>query len=156
MSTRGGDKTINYHNGDVYKGEVDGNDRPHGKGTYTHHDEPDQIQQGSYVGEWKDGEKDGNGIHYYRNGDVYDGPWRKGKRHGPAGKYTYYNKRSAKYRGDWIKDMKHGQGIMLFANGDKYEGHWEKNDREDGKATYTYKDGSTYVGKCSVSLDVSK
>jgi hypothetical protein len=156
MSTSRGDKTINYHNGDVYKGEIDIEGRPHGKGTYTHHVKPGEIQQGRYDGDWIANKKHGKGIHYYRNGDVYDGPWENGERDGLNGKYTYYKKKSKEYTGDWKNNEKHGHGVMRFTNGDKYDGDWKNNFMEDDEATYTYKDRSTYVGKCSVSLDVSK
>ena len=140
-------RPIEYDNGDVYRGETDDKGRPHGKGIYTHHDEEDQVQTGTYNGEWKDGQKHGKGSHRYRNGDVYDGPWVNGKRHGKNGKYTYHNKSSTEYVGDWEKDMKQGHGVMLFDNGDKYDGHWKNNNMESDKGTYTHSDGSQYIGK---------
>jgi hypothetical protein len=155
----GNDRIIEYDNKDLYEGEKDKRDRPHGTGTYIHHDEPDQVQQGKYVGEWKDGEKHGNGTHHYRNGDVYIGPWVKGKRHGTNGRYIYHNKNpeediSVEYRGDWEDDKKHGQGVMIFTNGDRYEGRWVKGNMEAEEATYTSADRSKYVGKCDVHFDV--
>lgn len=148
------DKTIEYYNGDRYEGQKDKQGRPHGHGVYTHHTQDDQIQQGQYDGEWKDGEKHGNGTHRYRNGDVYQGSWKKGKRDGDHGKYTYrkrnpHQETSAEYEGEWKNDKRHGQGIMIFSNGDKYQGQWEKGEMHDktGKSTYTYRNGATYLGK---------
>lgn len=140
-------ETIEYDNGDVYRGETDDRGRPHGEGLYIHHAEDDQVQEGSYDGQWKNGQKHGEGTHRYRNGDVYKGPWQNGKRHGEKGTYIYHNKSSAEYIGGWLNDKKHGFGVMTFSNGDKYEGNWEKNNMEAKKATYTHRDGSKYIGK---------
>ena len=39
------------------------------------------------------GERKGEGVYCYQNGDIYDGDWKKGKKHG-YGIYTYaYGKR---------------------------------------------------------------
>lgn len=153
------DKRIVYDNGDIYEGDKDKRDRPHGRGIYIHHNQSNQIQQGRYDGEWEDGEKHGFGTHYYRNGDRYEGPWVKGKRHGTNGKYTYHNKSpeehiSDEYMGEWEDDMKHGKGIMTFTNGDVYEGHWVRGDMEDKEGTYTSADGSVYIGKCNIHISL--
>ena len=34
------------------------------------------------------GEREGKGVYCYRNGDIYDGEWKKGKKYG-YGVYTY-------------------------------------------------------------------
>ena len=39
-----------------------------------------------YVDEF--GERKGEGVYYYQNGDIYDGDWKKGMKHG-YGVYTY-------------------------------------------------------------------
>jgi len=35
-----------------------------------------------YKGEWKDGEKTGKGLYYFKNLDYYEGYWKKNKRTG--------------------------------------------------------------------------
>ncbi|CAF3605050.1 unnamed protein product [Rotaria sordida] len=148
MAKKERNKTIDYENGDVYKGEIDEHGRPHGKGTYIHHDIAGQVQQGCYVGEWQHDKKHGKGRHRYRNGDIYDGLWRDGKKHG-YGKYTYFNQPSAEYTGYWKNDMKHGpykndkkngKGILIYSNGDKYEGMF-KDGKRHGTGKYTFKNG---------------
>lgn len=173
-------KTITYVNGDIYEGEVDGGGRPHGRGTYTHHqgtgqyvgDWKDGKKHGMgtyqhpngdlYEGSWKDDEKHGIGKHSYRNGDIYEGPWVKGKKQGPKGKYTYKTNSSSDasdvYVGDWYQGEKDGEGTMKFANGDKYKGRWITGRMETlagETATCTFGEGSKYVGKHSIHLDIS-
>lgn len=36
----------------------------------------------SYIGEWKQGKTDGYGVHKYLNGDVYEGLFKTGLKHG--------------------------------------------------------------------------
>ena len=54
-----------------------------------------------YVGDWKDGKREGYGIKYYIDGTVYKGQWRN--------------------------DNKHGQGSITYLNGVKFIGQWENN-----------------------------
>ncbi|CAF0906417.1 unnamed protein product [Rotaria sordida] len=119
MAKKERNKTVDYENGDVYKGEIDEHGRPHGKGTYIHHDIAGQVQQGCYVGEWQHDKKHGKGRHRYRNGDIYDGLWRDG---------PYKN------------DKKNGKGILIYSNGDKYEGMF-KDGKRHGTGKYTFKNG---------------
>jgi hypothetical protein len=78
----------------------------------------------------------------YANGDVYDGEWRGGRRHG-NGMYTY---RSGNvYFGAWEDDHRNGYGVCKYANGDTYEGEWQK-DMKNGAGRYTFKQGHVYEG----------
>lgn len=140
-------KIIKYCNGDVYEGEIDADEKPHGEGKYIHCFKPDHNQQSSYTGQWKNGKRHGKGIYLYTNGDVYDGLWKNNERHGPDGQYTYRNPKAKIFKGHWVEDKKCGYGVMLFTNGDKYKGMWQDNKREDDRATYTWADGSKHVGK---------
>lgn len=178
MAQKSGNKTIVYHNGDVYEGDTD-QELPHGNGTYKHHLRPKDFlrsQQlgkplGEYNGPWENGEKDGEpGTHQYTNGDCYQGPWIQGKRdtsnnqHQSQGQYTYYTKglredMLTKYIGHWSENMKHGYGRMTFTNGDTYDGYWfrgKMDTRDESDSTYTFKaNGATYTGKCSVYFNPS-
>ena len=72
--------------------------RPKGTGTFVAKDTL------IYEGEFKDGNKHGNGMQRrFATGDVYDGEWRGDKKHG-AGTYTFAaNKRV--YADDFVKDL---------------------------------------------------
>ncbi len=91
-------KTQNYGS-DVYYGQMkDG--RRHGFGTYT------QSGVRKYVGEWKKGKKDGNGImtngYFYHK---YVGEWKNGEKHG-QGTATRANG-TIHHSGEWINDLHH-------------------------------------------------
>ncbi|KAL1489524.1 hypothetical protein ABEB36_013481 [Hypothenemus hampei] len=79
---------------------------------------------------------EGDYYHGIRHGQArYDGMWRKGSKHG-LGKFLYPD--GSRYIGYWKKDFKHGQGTYHYINGDTYEGFWFKGDRH-GLGSYTYK-----------------
>ena len=54
------------------------------------------ADKGVYLGEKKDGKRDGQGTRTWSDGDKYVGKWKDGKRH--------------------------GRGTMIWNNRDKYEG----------------------------------
>jgi len=51
-----------------------------GQGTYTWSSEGKWAGE-IYVGEWADGERNGQGTMTYADGDVYEGEWRDDKKH---------------------------------------------------------------------------
>jgi hypothetical protein len=56
----------------------------------------------------------------YKNGDIYDGNWNDGKKHG-IGKFSINGK--ILYHGEWIYDKKHGNGF-IYDNKPTYDGVW--------------------------------
>ena len=48
------------------------------------------YNNGYYVGEMKNGYRDGIGTYYWNDGDKYSGGWKNGEKHG-IGKFTYSN-----------------------------------------------------------------
>ena len=50
------------------------------------------------MGEMRNNKSNGNGTHYYANGD--------------------------KYVGEFKDDYKHRYGVQYYVNGDRYEGRW--------------------------------
>ena len=71
------------------------------------------VNDDKYVGEYKYGKRNGQGIYTYADGDKYDGQWKDGN--------------------------EHGQGTFTFDNGNKYDGQW-KDGNEHGKGTFTFAD----------------
>lgn len=59
-----------------------------------------------FVGNLKNGEKNGEGSYYYLNGNVYEGNWANDKKNG-FGKY-YYFAMDEKYEGEFKNNLKHG------------------------------------------------
>ncbi len=95
-----------------------------------------------YVGDKKDGKRDGIGTYVWANGDNYSGGW---KNNLLEGKGTYKWKDGMVYEGNFKNNLKHGYGILTWANGDRYEGNF-KDDKFSGKGTYTFAKGHKYVG----------
>ena len=58
-------------------------------------------------------------IVIYDNDDKYVGNWKDGKR---EGKGVYYFKSCAKYDGYWKDNKKEGKGVYYFKSGNRYEG----------------------------------
>jgi hypothetical protein len=77
-----------------------------------------------FVGEWKDGKKNGQGTFYW----IGDSQWK-----------------GDKYVGEYKDDRRNGQGTYSFSNGDKYVGEWKDNNRT-GQGIYTYADGKRQEG----------
>ena len=68
--------------------------------------------------EYKD-DKQLEGVQTFENGDVYQGAFKDGKKHG-KGILRTRNDRS--YEGEWKYDKPHGFGINTFPNGKIYTG----------------------------------
>ena len=101
-----------------------------------------------YVGEYRDGKKNGQGTLTWPDGDKYVGEWRDNKRNG-QGTLTWPD--GDKYVGEWRDDKRNGQGTYSWGvnskwAGDTYFGEWRDNNRT-GQGTYTYASGSKYVGE---------
>jgi len=101
-----------------------------------------------YIGEIKNGLKDGRGILYYNKDNekkrkLYEGEFKNDKVEG-KGKMYWIN--GNKYYGEWINDKKEGKGILYYNNGDKFEGNYLKGQRE-GKGIFNYNDGARFEGE---------
>ena len=96
-----------------------------------------------YDGNWKRGEKHGEGTYFFSNGDRYEGRWLKGKQHGEG---TYFFSNKDRYEGKWEAGQKHGKGIYFFSDGDSFMGQW-KDGNPHGEGVYTYPSGEKFVGK---------
>ena len=81
-------------------------------------------------------------VKNFVNGDVYDGEWENGTKHG-QGTYTYAQ--GGSYEGEWDSNMRSGYGVNTWPNGDRYAGNWANNQR-NGKGKFTYADGGKYSG----------
>ena len=60
----------------------------------------------------------------YQVGDqygTYEGEWKDGERHGQG---TYDDNAGSVYIGEWKYDERSGEGIQIYPNGSKYEGQW--------------------------------
>ena len=110
--------------------------------------------------------QEGIGIAVYRNGDIYEGYWKDGKRNG-KGRYIFNNKKyfigdskdgkwhgygvmyfedGNRYEGKWKDNKFHGKGVSYATNGDRYDGEY-RNNLMNGQGTYYWTDGRIYKGE---------
>jgi len=99
------------------------------------------YQSGTYVGQWQDGLRYGQGKFTWNNGDTYNGSWFEDKRHG-EGVYIWHD--GSKYKGHYSHGVRSGYGIYYYKNGTIYEGTWQSN-LKHGIANFYY-DGSVNIG----------
>ena len=115
-----------------------------------------------YIGQYKNGLREGKGIIYYKNGkllfeckfindtaegngkyiwengEYYIGQYKNGLKNGKG--TMYYSNGNIKYDGDWINDKYEGNGKYIREDGKYYIGQW-KNDLRNGKGTMYYPNG---------------
>ena len=132
----GDERHKTYDDGAQYVGQVKNGFR-NGQGTMTW---PDGS---TYSGHWRNDWMHGQGVRTSANGDTYDGAWRSGKRHGIGVETVAGN--GSQYRGQFDNDEKHGQGDQSFQDGSTYSGHWRHN-HMDGQGVFTDPDGGQYDG----------
>lgn len=138
----------------VFKGHLV-NGKPEGEGSIVW----DNCEK--YNGNWKDGEKHGQGHDYFisdyfwpqyeifqYNYGEYEGTFSEGFRQG-SGIMKYYD--GGVYEGSWHKDMRCGHGKMDLSLGINqlyltYEGQWG-DDHIQGMGTMIYCDGSKFEGE---------
>jgi hypothetical protein len=105
-------------------------DCANGDGTYIH------PTQGSYKGTWRNGKRDGFGMHFYANGKkMYVGEYVLGKRYGSG---TYYFPNGEKFEGRFINDKPTDNGTYIMD---------EEEERDEIELTYIYSDGKKEIIK---------
>ncbi len=117
-----------------YEGEII-NNVPHGKGVMTFKGE-------KYVGEYKDGDRDGQGTHTFSDGKKYEGEWKNGL---PNGQGTDTFPDGGKYVGEFKDGLPNGQGTLTSPDGEKYVGEF-KDGGKNGEGVMTFKDGVKIIG----------
>jgi len=129
---------IKYNNGYIYEGYI--HDKlPHGSGKmiYNLPGHPCEI----YIGNWKNGKKDGEGTYNTKIGS-YTGQWKNDKYDGTGVLISKYGD----YRGEFVNGKRHGKGKIIQQNGDVYEGEF-KNNRYNGFGKITYSNGDACEGE---------
>ena len=76
-----------------------------------------------YVGEYKDGKRNGQGTVTWSDGKNYIGEFKDGKFNG-HGKLTWSD--GKKYVGEYKDGKQHGQGTKTYSDGEKYVGEWKE------------------------------
>jgi hypothetical protein len=83
----------------------------------------------TFVGEWRNGEQDGQGTYIDASGFSYEGEWKNGIMNG-LGKYRDSINGDI-YEGQWKDGKRHGQGTFTKSNGDEYSGIWKDGYNEN-------------------------
>jgi len=102
-----------------------------------------KYNNGKYIGEFKNGVREGKGIFIWNNDSKSERGSRNGKKDGKGKKHSNEGDR---YEGEWKNGVMEGRGIYYFNDGDRYEGDF-KNNKSDGKGTYYWNDGDKYDGE---------
>ncbi|XP_069554738.1 alsin isoform X1 [Brachyistius frenatus] len=102
----------------------------------------------SYYGQWKEGKINGFGKYKYASGEVYEGCFCDGQRHGygmlSSGKLARNS--SSVFIGHWVHDRKTGYGVYDdITRGEKYMGLWLEDQRH-GSAVVVTQYGLYYEG----------
>ena len=128
---------LKYQNGDIFIGEFKKDFMIFGKYIYNNGD--------LYYGYFKENKFEGYGKYKYKSiGEVYEGQFINGKRHG-IGKYIYRN--GDIYEGYWSDDMRNGYGYIKFFNGDWYQGMFVKDIRHGIGIYFEQKGYEYYLGE---------
>ena len=123
----------------IYRGEII-NHKREGFGEF-------KLKNGEiYKGQWKKGKRDGYGIEYYSDNDneiKYKGYFKDNEYHG-KGEYKWEN--GEYYKGNFENSRAYGEGLYHYLNGDEYKGNFV-NGFKEGKGTYTCKNGNYFFGE---------
>ena len=150
-------KTIRFKNGNLYKGDVDAEGQPNGRG---HMDYNLNGYYAEYDGEWKHGMRCGKGLYsqFSKGGRShsyeYDGTWLDDREHG-QGVATESSQKglhcatvTETYTGEFREGKRHGHGVVVSDNFDgnftdgqnRFEGDFE-NGRAIGAGVWDYAGG---------------
>jgi len=123
-----------------------------------------KMRGGKYVGQVQEGKPHGWGKLKFRTGEVYEGNWEDGCRHG-RGMCTYAKGQDMlTYEGAWETDLPSGPGVGVWRNGNHYEGEWKDGyphgegilRHGESETRGTFQKGKIWNGKTSVCpLDIT-
>jgi hypothetical protein len=109
---------------------------------YANQIKPRTLVNGSYLGNFFDGQMNGKGIFYFENGDRIEGIFKNGSANGRG---TYYYTSGARYEGIFKNGMFDGGGNFFYTNGNRYEGMY-KNGKPYGKGILYFPNGDRLEG----------
>jgi hypothetical protein len=151
---------LNFANGDRYEGSLDSG-KPSGLGSYFYFSN-NQYKGTKYVGEFKNGNRHGQGVRYAESGAVLEtGEWFN---NGLIKFYSFESNRfpfNAQTQPSSVVQPNLAQnnlpacppsgyfhncfGTYNLSNGDKYVGEF-RQDKFNGQGTYNYSNGDKFVG----------
>ena len=113
------------------------------------------IRVFSFLGEFCNGKRHGDGLFTYSNKDIYSGQWKNGKKHGNGTyifakqggdmKVGFYASLTFQLKGCWDEgNLQTGKWIMF--NGDFYQGEFSNN-KPNGAGQWQMHNGNVITGK---------
>ena len=138
--------TYNYESGDKYIGSFK-NGKFNGQGIFTYGVNT-KWDGHKYFGSWANNKRKGQGIYLYANGDKYIGEFENSTFNG-KGMFTYgLNTKWAgyEYTGEFKNGKRNGKGIMAYKDGQIYLGSWADDERE-GQGILTFPSGKKWEGQ---------
>ena len=102
-----------------------------------------QYEDGVYIGQFKGALRQGWGLMYFTNSDLYFGEWINDWIQG-FGFYFFFNGEC--YKGQFQEGNKHGRGEYLYSNGNVYEGEWQEGVKQGRGRMYNLELAYEYVG----------
>lgn len=129
-------------------------------------DPPRELENKAiYIGQMKNGQKNGKGRQNWPDGSFYEGYWFHDMAHGKGrlihskgtiyegywaldqahGSGLYLTKDGSFYKGDWFEDKQHGFGVEKWENGAIYEGNYFMG-MKHGKGVFKWEDNSNFNG----------
>ncbi|GAB5371810.1 hypothetical protein AAMO2058_001611700 [Amorphochlora amoebiformis] len=106
--------TYRYKNGGSYTGPFSAAGKPHGTGVEVYSDGLTR-----YEGMFENGVRHGKGKLLYRTGAMYIGNWKNGQKEGRG----RHKNAIGEYVGEFVKGKRHGKGTMKFNSGDLTKYH---------------------------------
>ena len=97
-----------------------------------------------YEGQFLNGMRHGLGTCIYVNGDMYEGEWSEGLCHGEG--LISNEKGKLVCQGEFLEGRLNGNAVFKHEDGSQYTGEW-KESRRHGRGKYVDKDGNKYEGE---------
>jgi hypothetical protein len=147
--SRSGNGTLEWQNGNFYKGEFKDGNR-HGLGLETDSDgkyqgqwandvrngygrfdfnENDEYKSLAYIGNYEDNVRSGHGAFYWLDRDMYEGQYENGVREGHG---VYYWPSGNRYEGQFENNAFNGEGTKFSADGTViFKGQWKDGEQQN-------------------------
>ena len=127
-----------YPGDDKYIGEFKDGER-HGEGTFTSRTGRKEI------GEWKNGKMDGQGVVESKY-QKYIGDFKNGRFHGTGEFIAKNDQPLSHYIGEWKDGFQEGYGTAKYNNGSIYAGEFKRGQKH-GQGTWKWENVGEYTGK---------
>lgn len=99
-----------------------------------------------YFGGWINDGMSGYGIYLFESGEKYEGEFRDNVKFGMG---TYYYDQNSLYNGLWKNDLKEGFGVFDSPE-EYYEGTWQNNTKVQAQYSYDKISNESYCGQFNI------